>query len=476
MMTQPETKKTFNNADIANLITTKQYSLAESILLKILEIYPNNSWALTAIGILYRSTSRPDAAEACYKRAMELEPENAEIYSNYANLLVDQDRMKDAIGYAQKAVDMKPQSALFRKNLAVAQRENKLFLEALENYKICLSQSPDDANLQYDVAFVQLLMRDLDNAWENSECRFLTNKISLPDVKELTRWAGQDVANKTLLVIAEQGFGDTILMTRFLSKLTATGAKVIFSCKPALHDLFKNLGVTIIGLDIQNHGPYDYYIEMMSLPLLLSQKDWMKWPSPPKLHISQAAIEKFKYLSTSITPTEKLKVGIVWSGSVTFTKNEKRAVELDRFLKLSAALDNIQLYSFQKGPRTEDFKKYGTGTIIPLGAQFDNFSETAAAIEHMDLIVMTDSSVCHLAGSLSMPIINLLQFVPYWLYFPEQDSTPLYPSMRFIRQKTSGDWDNVFKKLEKILLNLGIKRAKKKLTHKDVLGSIDKDL
>src|SRR5690606_3623471 len=109
-------------------------------------------------------------------------------------------------------------------------------------------------------------------------------------------------------------------------------------------------------------------------------------------------------------------------------------------------------YSLQKGPRQIELQECGAQAYIhDLGSLCDDFADTAAAIEHLDVIVMTDSSVAHLAGSLNKPIINLLQKVPYWLYALEGEGTPWYSSIRSLRQERLGEWGAMFQKLLDIL-------------------------
>jgi hypothetical protein len=469
------TQRTLNEKDIIKLVNDKNYTLAEPILVKIIEVYPDNVWALTALGIVYRSTNRPHAAEACYTRALALKPDNPEVLSNYGNLLLDMDRIEEALQCSERAVELTPDSLVFRKNLAVAQRESKQFEKALANYKLCLKHAPEDPNLMYDVAYVQFYLRNLDEAWEYAEWRFKTNRISLPDTTGIPDWTGENLTGKRLLVLAEQGFGDTILMTRFLPLLTEMGAELVFSCKPPLHQLFEQLPAKLIDLNIKQHGPYDYYVTMMSIPRLTGKKDWLKWPKAAMLNIPDQAVKKFENLA--IHASDRLKVGIIWSGSITFAKNDKRSVELDIFLKLVAQHPDIQFYSFQKGPREADIAKHGLSTILPLGHQFEDFSETAAALKHMDCILMTDSAVCHLAGSLEIPVINLLQFMPYWIYYPESHQTPLYPSVRFLQQKYSGKWEAVFNLAGIILGKLSEKKKKSKtFKHPDILKAIDLEI
>ncbi len=470
---EPKQKTVDARKLVAELVNKKDYGQAEPLILKILSHQPDNIWALTALGIVFRSTKRYVAAEACYRRAIMLNPENPEVYSNFGNLLVDMHKYDEALKYSKMAVDLEPDTYLFHKNYAVALRETKHHAESLEQYKWCLERKPDDPDLNFDMAYISLFLRDLDTAWDYFEWRFQTKKLNIPDNFTLPKWNGENIKDKRLLVLAEQGFGDTILMTRFFDTIKEDCEDITFSCKQPLHTLFAYLPVKLIPENNIMQEQYDYYIPLMSLPRLYS-KDWLEWPEPPVMNVPQVSKDKFKWIGKHAG--EKLRVGIIWSGSVTYGGNEKRAVDLPPFLELSARFPNIQFYSFQKGPREQDFKEHGMGTIMPLGHLFDDFTQTAAALEEMDCIVMTDSAVVHLSGCLGIPVIDLLQFMPYWLYFPEEDRTPLYKTVRFIRQKISGDWDTVFGHASQILETLSTEREEKPLSRERVISVIDKHL
>jgi hypothetical protein len=144
-------------------------------------------------------------------------------------------------------------------------------------------------------------------------------------------------------------------------------------------------------------------------------------------------------------------VGIVWSGSVTNEEDILRSVPLEYFLPL-LEIQGIELFGFQKGPHEQDIQQLGLGALVhPLGQYFEDFIDTAAAIEMMDLMITMDTSVAHLAGSLGKPIWLLLQYVPSWLWLENRRDTPWYPSMTLYRQTTTGDWLGVFKRVQKAL-------------------------
>lgn len=456
---------------VAELVNAKKYNEAEPVLLKIIAAQPNNVWALTALGIVFRATKRYDAAQGCYKRAISLNPNNPEVHSNYGNLLVDMDKFDEAVAHSERAVEIEPDTYLFNKNLAVTYRETKHHEKALKQYKWCLEKRPDDPELNFDLAYISLYNRDLETAWKYFEWRFQTKKLNIPPEFMVPKWDGTPLKDKKhLLVLAEQGFGDTILMTRFFERLKQDCENITFSCKKALHKLFAHLPVNLTDENLVDQSQYDYYIAAMSLPVFY-EKDWLKWPEPAVMNVPAESKEKYQWLPKH--NPGKLKIGIIWSGSVTYGGNEKRATTIDPFLKLSALYPNIQFYSFQKGPREEDMKETGSGTIVSLGQSFDDFSQTAAALEHMDLIMMTDSAVVHLSGCLGVPIMDLLQFMPYWLYFPEDTHTPLYKSLRFIRQKESGDWDSVFEHAANMIGTMAKEREEKPISRERVLAIMD---
>ncbi len=459
---------------ITTLITGGKLEAAEMALIGRMGRTGDDVWTLTALGTVYRTMRKFKAAEACYTRAILLDPDNANVLSNYGNVLVDLDRPEEALPMFEKILKQSPDSYVYHSNYAAACREAKKFKTSREHYEWCLNAKPDNADVGVDVAVVSMYMHDLDKGWDAFEHRLKSHRIRLPGVDGIPVWQGEKLKGKKLLVLAEQGFGDTMLLVRFLPGLVKQGAVVTLSCKKPLHKLFADLPVTLVDADkIANPKAYDFHIAMMSIPRLV-EKEWANWPANPVFAIPEASTQKFAWLANH--GKDKLKIGIVWSGSVTFAGNGKRAVDLSRFIELAAALPNVQFYGFQKGEREVDYKTQGVGTILPLGQMFDDFSETAAALKHMDAIVMTDSALVHLASTAGVPVIDLLPYLPYWLYTPETHDSALYPTLRFIRQDAPGAWDKVFATTKTVLADLSESRGKKALAVKDVLKTIDAHL
>ena len=280
------------------------------------------------------------------------------------------------------------------------------------------------------------------------------------------KWRGESLQGKRILLHAEQGYGDTLLAARYIrlvkELVKESGGHIVLQCKPELHRLFSGIGADrIIGPDQQCHN-MDYHCPLMSLMAIFTTETGNIAP-PARLCAALAAKKKFSFLLAE--DPAYLKVGIVWSGSVTFKNNHNRCASLERFAAL-AELSSVRLYSFQKGPRAEDLYANGADAVIENMAGYcEDFSDTAAALEHMDVILMTDSCLAHLAGSLGKPVINLLQYVPYWIYSLEHNSTPWYPSHRLIKQERPGEWDSVFSEVRGILQGMAIEKAFTQLSY-----------
>ena len=407
----------------------------------------NNVAAWRNLGAVLRKINHFEASVACLRRALELLPGSPETLTNLGNSLTDLDMMEPALDAHAKAVAGLPDNFLMRKNYVVALRKFGKLKEALAQLERVFVLKPDDEKTRWEYAIICLHLGLFKQGWEAIEVRW---KLGLKDRDTaVPRWHGEDLTGKTILVYKEQGFGDTILCSRYLPMVKARGGRVLFECQKQLHRLFQ----TIPGIDkMADLGaidePFDYQVPMLSLPWIFNT-DQSSIPPTPPLFIPDAPPPVAKQLLD--LGNGRLKVGIVWSGSVTFLDNAKRAVTAERFLPL-AGIPGVQLYSLQKGPREQELVDCGgIGPILPLGPHLQDFADTAAAVKELDLIIMTDSSTAHLAGSLGKPVWNLLNYSPYWLYRMKGETCAWYPSMRLFRQPKPGDWDSVFKNVAEAL-------------------------
>ena len=393
------------------------------------------------LGAALRSQGHFSASVACYGRAIEINPHDAICLSNLGNVLKDLGRFEEATAAHAEAVRLSPKNASFHHNYGIALRESGDMAAAISAIETACALEPGLAGAQWDRGQILLYLGRFEEAWEAFEWRWQIGEIKKIRSSK-PEWNGEPFVGKTLLVYPEQGFGDTILSSRFLPLVKQFGGRVVLQCKRPLLRLFAGLeGVDELLPFGQKFEEYDLHIPMMSLPRIFRATP-ANIPKPPKLHVPNSA--KVRVAPLVEKARDRFKVGIVWSGSVTFKGNARRAAPLDHFLRL-AEIPGVQLYSLQKGEPAKDLDDTGArGIVFDAGSQLRDFAETAALIEELDLVLMTDSAVAHLTGSLCRPVWNLLCHVPYWLYQTGREMTPWYPSMKLFRQPTHGDWNSVF--------------------------------
>lgn len=414
-----------------------------------LKRFPQDAAGWLNLGAALRRTRRFGAALVCYQRALRLRPDDAGLWSNLGNLWKDMDCFGQALQAHERAVRLAPGRLQVRVNYAIALREAGEFARAASELDACLEHEPERPDLAWERALVSLYLGDYGAAWPDYEARWQTGQQSLPPLRS-TRWRGEPIAGKQVLLFAEQGFGDTLWAARYASTLVRRGATVTLACHPALHPVFANIDALLQEPSAELLGSrcFDFHCPLMSLPGVID-KCSLPVVEPVDISVPDASHRK---MERYVAPYRaSFRIGIVWSGSTSFADNARRAVSLKRFLPL-ASLPGVQLFSLQKGPPVNELRELGgSGFIVNLAPRLRDFGDTAAAIEQMDLIVMTDSSVAHLAGSMGVPILNLLQFKPYWIYGMSGDSTPWYPTMRLIRQQSPGDWDGVFREVIRLV-------------------------
>ena len=340
---------------------------------------------------------------------------------------------------------------MFAANYAVALRDAGKLSEALEMYDRAIALDPQNGSAYFDRAQIRLILGDYAGGWSDYEWRWRLPGMQMPRFKQ-PLWDGRVLPGRRLLLWPEQGFGDAVLSIRFAKYIRERVDKIILACKPELVHLLDGVeGVDQLVPFSGELPEFDVHCPLMTLPGFCV-RDPARVPPPVRLTIPSEARAKAARL---LAPAGKrLKVGIVWSGSVTFKSNHLRSTSFERFLRL-AELPDIQLFSLQKGPPAADLAARGTGVlVIDLGPSLNDFADTAAVIESLDLVIMTDSAVAHLAGSLGKAVWNLVPFVAYWQYPHGRCDTPWYPSMRIFRQPQPGDWDSVFEDVVRSLEHL----------------------
>jgi tetratricopeptide (TPR) repeat protein len=421
---------------------------------RMVQANPRDAGAWSTLGALLRRAGRMAPAIACHRQGLAAVPEHGVIWSNLGNALLDTGRFDEAVAAHERAFVLCPDTVTTAFNYAIALRKTAAFERASRVLARTLALDPANPSVVWEQALTWLQTDDYARGLPAYEVR---RKIPAYRNRPVPgpAWDGGPLNGRTIFLSTEQGFGDALLMMRYVPQVKARGGRVILECHNEMRRLLSALPVDEFFPAGAPFPAFDVQASLMSLPLLLGTTT-ATVPPPAPLSIPPEAREKAARLLGP--PDGRLKVGIVWSGRVTFADNSRRATGLERFMNF-LEVPGVRLYSLQKGPPESQLGELGTSALVaPLGPQFDDFADTAAVIERLDLVIMTDSSVAHLAGSLGRPIWNLIQYVPYWIYGHTGDSTPWYPTMRLFRQGRDEDWTTVFAAARQALTRLAASR------------------
>ena len=413
--------------------------------------------AFTNIGVILRQRKRFAAAAAAHRRALELSPDDAGVLGNLANALKDDGRFDEAIAIKRRVIELAGANAETLHSLGIALRDAGRLEEADEAFAQALALQPDDPEIRFNYSLTQLHLGNDAEGWRHYEARWQLERQKKRSFSQAW-WHGEPFAGRTLLLFAEQGFGDTIQFIRFAPQVKALGGRVVLECQPELLRLMRS----VEGLDelVVRETPEaeamvaaaDLVCPLASLPGIFMASLAEPQGRVPYLTPPPGAEEKFAPLLARAHG--RLKVGIVWSGSVTFSNNANRSAGLEPYLPL-AGIPGVQLIGLQKGPRLDELKALRTESLIlDASPLLDDFADTAALIRQLDLVLMTDSAVAHLTGALGCPIWVMLMHHPDWRWLGDRPDSPWYPSARLFRQRTPRDWEQVFARVEAELTRL----------------------
>jgi Tfp pilus assembly protein PilF len=418
----------------------RRYVEAEALARQALALRPGDAKIWNMRGIFQRRRGQSDAAIASFREALEIAPDSPGAWSNLGHALKDCKHIESAIACQRHALTLITTDASHFHDLGVALTAAGRHREALDAFDRALWLNPSDPLLRWDRGLAHLHLGDFAAGWPDYESRLETGHLLKRDLPG-QRWRGEACRGQSLLVVSEQGFGDTIWAARYLASVKASGCTLSLECHAELIPLIEPLG--IVDRIVLRGGALpdaDWHVHICSLPGLFTPTP-AAIPPTPYLSIPPGRADKFAPVMAQAGG--RLKVGIVWSGSTAFAANGDRAVGLERFVR-AFSLPGVQLYSLQKGAPAAELKAYPDARIIDLDGLITDFVDTASILDRLDLVIMTDSAVAHLGGALGRPVWVLLNFVPYWLWQSTRSTCPWYPSLRLFRPKLWNDWDGVF--------------------------------
>ncbi|PZV17506.1 MAG: hypothetical protein DCF22_03530 [Leptolyngbya sp.] len=425
-----------------------------SYLEQALSLQPGFAEIHNNLGNAYQELDRLEDAIACYRKAVELKPELAEVRSNLGNMLQYIGEFDEAFEHFAQAIATQADFAGAYNNLGIARRNSGDLDAAFIAYDRAIELKPDFIEAHWNKALNYLLIGDLKTGFAGYEQRFQWSKfIEQNPSRNFTqpRWDGTPLDGKTVLLYAEQGMGDTIQFIRYVSLVAQQGGHIILECHPPLVNLLQ--AIPHIEQIIPYGTPlpsFDVHAPLMSLPYILGTTLETIPTDIPYLSVVNGEGQGF---DVSAQPNgargelaihqSQFKIGFVWDGNPQNPYNRSRTCPLELLLPL-AEIPGVTLYSLQKEPKPEDVALLQAHPEIQdLRSRLDNFTDTAALIQQLDLIIAVDTAVAHLAGALGKPTWLLLPFAPDWRWMCDRTDSPWYPTMRLLRQPSYGDWETV---------------------------------
>ena len=429
-----------------------RYDEALTHFLAAVEIDPDSAAALNNVGIALTNLRRAGEAVSIFDRALSISPSLPELFSNKGSALKAIGRYDEALACYDRAIALKPDYAHAHNNRGNCLDEMMRADEALSSYHRALDVQPGYAEAHWNIAVNRLRVGDFKTGWPKSEWRWKCPALPLSfRAFEQPLWlGGESLEGKTLLLHSDQGLGDALQFCRYVPLLAARGARVILEVQQSLHELLSRLnGASQIICRGDTIPDFDFHCSLGSLPLAFDTTLDNIPSDVPYLSAGDHGRASKDRLDSAKTP----RVGLVWSGNPGHTNDHNRSIALTTLLPL---LDvEAQFVSLQKDVRPADQAILRQQRhILDFGPQLDSLVDTAAILEHLDLVISVDTSVAHLAGALGRQVWIILPYVPDWRWLLDRDDSPWYPTARLFRQTASREYTSVIERVRTELVEL----------------------
>jgi tetratricopeptide (TPR) repeat protein len=421
---------------------------------------PNCSEAHARRGITLFQLHHHRAAIASFEKALRLEPTNRDAAIYRGRALRKLNKYTESLAVYDDVLAVDPNSALAHNYRGETLASLGRYDEAVIHFHRAIQSDADFVPPHWNVAVMHLLRGDFARGWQGYECRW--EKKSGVDLRKFQAplWLGrQSIAGKTILLHAEQGFGDTIQFVRYVNLVVERGGRVFLEVQAELASLMSRMdgpaavfaqpklrteqsridGQPILLAADKDFPAFDYHCPLLSLPLAFKTMLDNVPAQIPYLRADPERVTRWQHrLHRSSAPC----IGIVWSGNPFHADDRNRSIALGRLMPVLT--EPFEFVSLQKSVSDADAELLATRpSIRHFGKDLEDFDDTAALIAQMDLVITVDTAVAHLAGAMAKPVWLLLAYSPEWRWMLDRDSSLWYPNMRLFRQSRLHDWDEV---------------------------------
>jgi hypothetical protein len=390
---------------------------------------------------------RFDEAAELAARALRKNPNAALGHQVQALVYVERLQFREAIPRLEQALSLRPDLVPCHNGLAQCYMHLDDLDRALIHLNTALCLDPNHAFAHFNRSLLWLKRGQYAEGWVEYEWRFAAGLVKRPDLPR-PRWDGGSLENKAILIHTEQGLGDVLQFVRLLPLVRKRARRLIMACQKPMKSFLESLTCIdeYFPVDEPSEVQFDVCCPLLSLPALLRLDGTDYYSSVPYVYPDPLRVHSWGERMKQYTG---FKIGLNWQGNPTFHGDKFRSIPLRYFAPL-AMVPDVKLFSVQKGAGLDQIEPNRDNvpiTVFPDLAQDGTFHDTASLMQHLDLIITSDTAVAHLAGALGRPVWVLLARNADWRWLIDRPDSPWYPSMRLFRQRTLGDWTIVFEQV-----------------------------
>lgn len=400
------------------------------------------------LGNVLLALKKPEESVECFRRALTIDVNCADAYNGLGAAAFAMGKADEAVENFRSATQLDPSFNDAFNGLAAGLLCRRNLSEAIDAFRQAIRLCPNYAEAHRNLAMALLAIGDFREGWREYEWRLRCADFAHLPIRP-NRWDGSPMPGRTLLLSAEQGLGDVLHFIRFAPLVKQRCGSLVFECPASLVPLLqRSPGIDRLIARGSPLPPFDASLPLLSVPGVLGATLESIPSDVPYVFPDDQLVEHWRNRLASF---DGFKVGIAWQGSPTMQWDRFRSIPLEQFAVL-AAVDQVRLISLQKGLGTEQIEPLRDRfPLVDFNGQIDEqsgpFMDTAAIMKNLDLVVTSDTSIAHLAGSLGVPVWIALDYAAEWRWLTDREDSPWYPTMRLFRQTELGQWDGVFAKV-----------------------------
>ncbi len=407
-----------------------------------LRLAPDDVELLNRRGVALLELGRPAEALDSLDRALAADPDHFDALGNRGNALLKLNHVVEALAAYDRALQLAPGNAQLLTNRAVALRRIDRPHEAAMSAARALRSKPDFAPARFVESVARLTLGDFAAGWRGYESRWGVGALAAQRrMFTAPLWLGREsLAGKTILLHAEQGFGDTLQFVRYATAVLARGGKIVLEVQSKLVRLVSRMaGIEAVVAHGEPLPSVDFHCPLLSLPLACGTELTTVPADVPYIFADAHEVAAWR----ARLPQRRPRIGLAWSGERSHDNDLNRSMRLATLAPL-LDLPDVTFVSLQHEVREEDVALLQScANLHEVGATFRDFTDTAAVIASLDAVISVDTAVAHLAGAMGKPLWLMLPFAADFRWLRERPDSPWYPTARLYRQSTFGNWDNV---------------------------------